>query len=115
LKNGKIKKSREKRSVDMNKTEIIARRILGWKLNRWDRWYDFEKDAFIYEFQPEKNLDHAMMIVEKLEKSGFTYITNGVSEVWFNDICESGDTLAQAITNAAYSIADNSSVPDEWL
>ena len=40
----------------MNKTESIARRILGWKLNRWDRWYDSEKDIFIhdYEFQPEK-------------------------------------------------------------
>lgn len=101
----------------MNKIEIIARRILGWKLNRWDRWYDFEKGVFIQvsNFQPEHNLEHAMLIVEKLEKLGFTYTTNGTTEVCFNGVCETGDTLAQAITNAAYSIADNSTVPDEWL
>jgi hypothetical protein len=99
----------------MNKTEIIARRILGWKLNRWDRWYDFEKDLFIYNFQPEQNLEHAKMVVNRLKKLGFIYKTNQVSEVCFNEICETGETLAQAITNAAYSIADNSSVPEEWL
>jgi hypothetical protein len=101
----------------MNKIEIIARRILGWKLNRWDRWYDYEKGVFINvsEFQPEQTLEHAMVIVERLEKLGFTYTTNGVSEVCFDNVCATGDTLAQAITNAAYSIADNSQVPDEWL
>ena len=58
----------------MNKTESIARRVLGWKLNRWDRWHDYESSTFISlsDFQPEENLDHAMLIVEKLEKSGFT-------------------------------------------
>jgi hypothetical protein len=101
----------------MNKLDIIARRIFGWKLNRWDRWFDSEKGIFIYEsdFQPEQNLDHAMLIVEKLEKLGFTYSTKGDSEVYFNDVCATGDTLAQAITKAAYSIAENSSVDDEWL
>jgi hypothetical protein len=101
----------------MNKIEIIARRILGWKLNRWDRWYDDEKGIFIQvsEFQPEQNLDHAMIIVEKLKELGFTYSTNGVSQVCFDDKCETGDTLAQAITNAAYSIADNSSIDEGWL
>jgi hypothetical protein len=99
----------------MNKTEIIARRILDWKLNRWDRWYDHEKGMFIYGFQPEQNLDHAMLIVERLEQFGYTYTTNGDSEVCFNNECATGDTLAQAITNAAYSIADNSSIADEWL
>ncbi|CRK82832.1 BC1872 family protein [Neobacillus massiliamazoniensis] len=101
----------------MNKIEIIARRILGWKLNRWDRWYDYEKGVFINvsEFQPEQTLENAMVIVERLEKLGFTYTTNGVSEVCFDNVCATGDTLAQAITNAAYSIADNSQVPDEWL
>jgi hypothetical protein len=101
----------------MNKIEIIARRIQGWKLNRWDRWYDYEKGVFINvsEFQPEQTLEHAMVIVERLEKLGFTYTTNGVSEVCFDNVCATGDTLAQAITNAAYSIADNSQVPDEWL
>jgi hypothetical protein len=101
----------------MNKIEIIARRILGWKLNRWDRWNDNEKNIFIYddEFQPEHNLEHAMLIVERLEKLGFTYKVNGDVGVYFNDIYAEGGTLAQAITNAAYLIADNSSIADEWL
>lgn len=101
----------------MTKIEIIARRILGWTLNRWDRWYDPEKEVFIpvTDFQPEHNLDHAMLIVKRLEKLGFTYKTNGSSEVCFNNVCETGNTLAEAITNTAYSIADNSSVPEEWL
>jgi hypothetical protein len=101
----------------MNKIEIIARRILGWKLNRWDRWYDFEKNIFIYdsEFQPEHNLEHAMRIVKRLEMLGFTFKTAGHTGVYFNDLYATGETLAQAITNAAYLIADNSSIPDEWL
>ncbi|WML44427.1 hypothetical protein [Neobacillus sp. PS3-40] len=95
----------------MIKTDSIARKILGWKLNRWDRWFDYEKGIFIHdsEFQPEKNLDHAMLIVEKLEKFGYKYTTNGVSEVAFNDVRETGETLAQAITNAAYTIITNHS------
>lgn len=56
-----------------------------------------------------------MLIVERLEKLGFTYTIKGVSEVCFNDVCSNGDTLAQAITNAAYSIADNSPIANEWL
>jgi hypothetical protein len=99
----------------MNQIEIIARRILGWKLNRWDRWYDDENSNFIYDFQPNQNLDQAMLIVKRLEEFGFTYTPKGVSEVCFNDICATGDTLAQAITNAAFSIADNSSIAEEWL
>jgi len=101
----------------MNQVEIIARRILGWKLNRWDRWFDFEKGTFIpvSDFQPEQNLDHAMLIVEKLKDFGFTYSTNGVSEACFNNICETGETLAHAITNAAFTIADNSSIAEGWL
>ena len=101
----------------MNKAEIIARRIFGWKLNRWDRWYDFENNIFIpvSEFQPEQNIDHAMLIVKKLEEHGFTYKTNGDCEVCFTEVCAAGGTLAQAITNAASDIADNSSIADEWL
>jgi hypothetical protein len=99
----------------MNKTEVIARRILGWKLNRWDRWYDEEQEIFIYDFQPEENLDHAMMIVERLETYGFTYETTGEYTVCFNEVCESGETLAQAITNAAFELADNSSIDEGWL
>lgn len=96
----------------MNKTDSIARRILGWKLNRWDRWYDYDKDVFILdsEFQPEYNLDHAMRIVDRLEDFGYTYKTNGVSEVYFNDIRATGNTLPEAITNAAYSIIERNSV-----
>jgi hypothetical protein len=98
----------------MLKMDSIARRILGWKLNRWDRWYDYEKGIFIHdsEFQPEQNLDHAMRIVERLEELGFTYTIKGVSKVCFNDICATGDTLAQAITNAAYSIIEHTSIAD---
>lgn len=119
-KSGKIKKSTnlEKRGTEnMNKIESIARRILGWKLNSQNKWYDFEKDISIHysEFQPDLNLDHAMLIVKKLEKFGFTYTTKGVSNVCFNDVSATGDTLAQAITNAAHLIADDSSKADEWL
>lgn len=96
----------------MNKIDSIARRILGWKLNRWDRWYDYEKGIFIHdsEFQPEHNLGHAMLIVERLEKFGFTFSKNGESEVSFNNVTGSGETLPQAITNAAFSLVEQYSV-----
>lgn len=99
----------------MDKIEVIARRILDWKLNRWDRWFDHEKNIFIENFQPDINHDHAMIIVAKLEELGFTYLVKSENEVCFNDVCAIGDTLPQAITNAAFALADNSSVPDEWL
>ncbi|NWQ41453.1 hypothetical protein MLOOGBEN_12195 [Bacillus sp. EB106-08-02-XG196] len=99
----------------MNNTEVIARRILGWKLNRWDRWYDPEKGVFIYDFSPEENLDHALLIVERLKSFGYTYTAKGEHEVCFNTVCENGDTLAKAITNAAFSLADNSTIADEWF
>ncbi|MCM3117439.1 hypothetical protein M3610_19385 [Neobacillus sp. MER 74] len=93
----------------MNKTDSIARRILGWKLNRWDRWYDYDKAMFIHEsdFQPEHNLDHAMLIVERLKDYGYTFTSNGESEASFNNIHATGKTLSQAITNAAYAIIEN--------
>lgn len=95
----------------MNKTDAIARRIFGWALNRWDRWYDSENEIFIHDsdFQPENNIDHAMMIVKKLEQAGFSFKQNGELEVFFNDIKASGETLAQAITNAAYSLIEHHS------
>jgi hypothetical protein len=99
----------------MNKTEVIARRILGWKLNRWDRWYDPEKGVFIYDFQPDENPDHALLIVDRLKDFGYTYTEKRKYEVCFNEICESGNSLAEAITNAAFSLADNRSIPEEWL
>lgn len=111
---GESEKSWKGANWNMNKTESIARRILGWKMNRWDRWFDYEKGVFIdtSDFQPEKNLDHAMLIVEKLKEVGYNYRTNGVSEVHFNDIRDTGETLAQAITNAAYSIIERNTVTD---
>ncbi|MED1468448.1 BC1872 family protein [Bacillus salipaludis] len=96
----------------MNKADSIARRILGWKLNRWDRWYDYENRTFIHDsdFQPEHNLDHAMRIVERLEQFGYTFTTNDNSEACFNEVRGTGVTLAQAITNAAYALIENNSV-----
>lgn len=99
----------------MNKIEVIARRILGWKLNSSGKWYDYENDLFIHDFQPEENLDHAKKVVERLVNLGFTYTPKGDSKVCFDDVCATGHTLAQAITNAAYAIADNSTIEDEWL
>ncbi|WP_059173823.1 hypothetical protein [Bacillus sp. FJAT-27445] len=101
----------------MNKTEIIARRIMGWKLNRWDRWYDPENKLFISvsDFQPAQNLDHALAIAKRLELAGYHYKTTGNYEACFNGICVKGATLAEAITEAAFTIADNHSVDDGWL
>lgn len=101
----------------MNKTNTIARRILGWTLNRWDRWYDFEKNQFIstIDFQPQHDLSHAMLIVEKLEEYGFTYTIKGEFEVCFNDVCATGHSLSEAITNAAFEIADIHSIDEAWL
>lgn len=105
----------------MNKTESIARRILGWKLYSTGKWYDHENEVFIDEndFQPQENLDHAMLIVKKLESYGFQYTQKGDNEVCFENpfhqSCATGQTLAEAITNAAYFIADSSSPADEWL
>jgi hypothetical protein len=98
----------------MKITDSIARKILGWKLNRWDRWFDYDKGIFIHdsEFQPQQNLKHAMLIVEKLEELGFIYTTPGVNEVCFNNISATGDTLQQAITNAAYAIIEHNTIPD---
>jgi hypothetical protein len=93
----------------MNKIDCIARKILGWKLNRWDRWYDYEKREFIQdsEFQPEENLTHAMRIVDRLEEFGYKYSINGPTEVRFNDISGTGQSLPQAITDAAYNIIEH--------
>jgi hypothetical protein len=98
----------------MNKTDSIARKILGWKLNRWDRWYDYEKGIFIQdsEFQPEQNLGHAMLIVERMEQLGYTFSATEDTGVRFNDIWATGETMAAAITNAAYTIIENNSVVD---
>ncbi|WP_316568229.1 BC1872 family protein [Neobacillus sp. YIM B06451] len=101
----------------MDKTEIIARRIMGWKLNRWDRWYDPENKVFIpvADFQPSNNLDNAMSIIKRLEQAGYTYEATKKNEVSFNGFRATGDTLAEAITEAAFAIADNSSVDDGWF
>ena len=107
----------KKGQLEMNKTETIARRIFGWSLNRWDRWFDYENARFIdqADFQPEHNLDHAMLVVEKLQEFGITYTKKGENEACFNDFCANGNTLAEAITNAAFLIADGSGIDDGWL
>lgn len=79
MENGKIKNLEERGQQEMDKVEVIARRILGWKMNSWDKWFDYEKGIFIRNFQPEQKLDHAMLIVEKLEKLGFTYTKKGLT------------------------------------
>lgn len=103
--------------MEVNKIEIIARRVFGWKLHSVDKWYDVENDRFIREseFQPFQQLDHAMLVVERLKKYGFEYKVTGEREICFNNICATGDSLAAAITNAAFMIADNSSIESEWL
>ncbi len=92
----------------MKKVDSVARRILGWKLNRWDRWYDYENRMFIQnsEFQPEQNMEDAMLIVKRLEQFGYTYILDSPTEVRFNNISGTGNTLPEAITEAAYNIID---------
>jgi len=101
----------------MNKTDAIARKIFGWKLNSWDKWYDYELGIFIHEseFKPEENLHHALQIVDRLEQLGFNYSTDGKSEVRFNDVRATGDTLAQAITNAAYAIIEKNAAEYNYI
>ena len=101
----------------MDKTEIIARRILGWKLNRWDRWYNPESKQFIAveDFQPAQRLEHAMMIVNRLKQTGYDYKIIENNQACFNGVCASGASLAEAITEAAFAIADNRQIPDGWL
>ena len=90
--------------MKMNKKDLIAREILGWKSRSKNSWYDVEKEVFVHEsyFKPEKYIDQAMLIVNKLDMWGVTYSINGVSEVQFDDVTGTGNTLAEAITNAAY-------------
>lgn len=106
---------REERPSKMNKTNSIARDILGWKAVSKGSWYDSDKELFINEayFQPEKFMEHAMVIVNKLEKSGFSFQTNGGSEVSFNNINATGNTLPEAIVNGAYSLIENYGIR-EW-
>ncbi|MBU9721490.1 MULTISPECIES: BC1872 family protein [Bacillaceae] len=99
----------------MEKIEIIARRVLGWKLNSYNRWYDSENGVFIENFNPEENIEHANLIVARFERFGFKYTQNEDNEVCFNSFCAKGETLPKAITNAAYAIAENNPVPEEWI
>lgn len=98
----------------MRKADSIARRIFGWKLNRWDRWYDYENQMFIQdsEFQPEQNLEDAMKIVDRLQQFGYRYTHSSQTEVRFNHITGTGNTLSEAITDAAFNIVEFSSPMD---
>lgn len=92
----------------MNRKDKIAREILGWKTYCKDSWYDVEEEVFIHEsyFKPEKFMEHAMLIVKKLNMFGVMYRTDGVSEVHFDDVTGTGNTLPEAITNAAYALIE---------
>ncbi|KAA9029921.1 BC1872 family protein [Niallia endozanthoxylica] len=93
----------------MNKKDRIVREILGWKEHGKNCWYDVEKDAFVHEsyFLPEKFMEHAMVIVKKLEMFGVKYRTNGVSIVCFDNAVGTGATLPEAITDAAYALIED--------
>lgn len=93
----------------MNKKDTIVREILGWKPYGKNSWYDVEKDLFVHEsyFKPEKFMEHAMLIVKKLEMMGVNYRMNGSSEVCFDDVIGTGATLPEAISNAAYRLIEN--------
>lgn len=103
----------------MHKVEVIARRVLGWRMNRVNKWFNIEDAIFIEDFNPIANIDHAMMIVHKLELFGFKYTQQDDTKVCFsNDFvrqCESGETLGEAITNAAFAIAEVNTISEEWL
>lgn len=93
----------------MNKKDIIAREILGWKSHGKNSWYNVDQDAFVHEsyFKPEKYLEHAMLIVNQLTMFGITYRTNGDTEARFDDVIGMGTSLPEAIKNAAYSFIEN--------
>lgn len=92
----------------MDKKDAIAREILGWKMRSKNSWYDVENEVFVHEayFKPEKYMEHAMLIVKKLEMFGVAYRTNGVSEVYFDDVRGAGTTVSEAITNAPYALIE---------
>jgi hypothetical protein len=96
----------------MNKTDSIAREILGWETVSKGSWYDGEKEFFVNKayFKPEKYMEHALFIVKSLEKHGFQYKANGESEVFFNETVGVGNTLPEAIINGAYSLIENQSI-----
>lgn len=103
----------------MDKIEVIARRVLGWSLKSSNKWFNLEGATFIDNFNPIENLDDAMKIVRRLEEFGFTFLKHGDTEVCFSNQfineCATGTSLAEAITNAAYAIAEVKSIPEEWL
>ncbi|MCD8501686.1 MAG: hypothetical protein LRY71_08445 [Bacillaceae bacterium] len=103
----------------MDKIEIIARRILGLRLNSANKWYSIEDATFIENFNPLDNFEDAMKIVCRLEEFGFTFSKHDDTNVCFSNQfineCATGTTLAEAITNAAYAIAEVKPIPEEWL
>ncbi|WP_338471173.1 hypothetical protein R4Z10_20765 [Niallia sp. XMNu-256] len=88
----------------MNRKHEIIREILGWKPHNKNSWYNVEKEEYVHDsyFMPDQYMEHAMVIVEKLKMFGINYQTNGTSEAKFDDVTGRGETLPEAITNAAY-------------
>lgn len=99
----------------MDKVEVIARRVLGWKLSGQNKWFDYENNRFIFDFQPEKNQEHADLIVKRLELFGFTFRKKNDTEVCFDEFCNSGNTLPEAIVNVAYFLAENTPIHEDWF
>lgn len=103
----------------MDYREILARRVMGWRLQTSGKWFDSVNRQVIEEFDPQVNPDQAKLLVTQLESFGFSYSISKQYTVCFENefhrICESGDTEAEAITNAAFALAENEPVPSEWF
>ena len=92
----------------MNKKDIIAREILGWKSRGKNSWYNVDRDQFVHDILTlcPRYLEHAMLI-ESISYVWSYISTNGDSEARFDDIIGIGSNLPEAITNAAYSFVKN--------
>ncbi|AOM83086.1 BC1872 family protein [Salisediminibacterium beveridgei] len=103
----------------MDYREILARRVMGWRLQTSGKWFDSVNRQVIEEFDPRSNVNQAKLLVAQLELFGFEYSVTDQYTVCFQNefhqICESGETEAEAITNAAFELAENEPVPSEWF
>lgn len=103
----------------MDYREVLARRVMGWRLQSAGKWFDSQEKRIIQGFDPSRNPEQADMLVRQLETFGFRYRQSGTYTVCFENefhkICESGSSREEAITNAAYALAENEPVPSEWF
>lgn len=103
----------------MDYREILARRVMGWRLQTSGKWFDSNNAQVIEGFDPRENEDQAKLLVSQLESFGFRYTVTDQYTVCFENefhrICKSGEKLSEAITNAAYELAENEPVSSEWF